>query len=350
MRWLVIRPGPSFSVADVCDGWTEALRELGETVFEYSTDDRLAFYEQALLPAGESLDGLVPVRKALTRDQAVGLAVNGLLSTCYQRWPDVILVVSGFFTPPELLDLLRSRGHLVVIVFTESPYQDDRQVALAEHGDLVLLNDPTNLERFRQITTAEYMPHAYRPSVHKPGGADPDLLCDLSFVGTGYPSRVAFLEQMDLAGLRVTLAGNWQSVAQDSPLRSWVSTGPDECLDNAEAVRLYRASRCGINLYRREADRAELSAGWAIGPREVEMAACQTFFLRDPREEGDALLWMLPTFGSPQDATEKLRWFLAHPGERAKAARKARAALAGRTFTRNAARLLRLIERQPGRV
>ena len=29
MRWLVIQPGPSFSVADVYDGWVEALQGLG---------------------------------------------------------------------------------------------------------------------------------------------------------------------------------------------------------------------------------------------------------------------------------------------------------------------------------
>lgn len=347
MRWLILHPGPSFSVHDLFTGWAEALRDLGEQVLEYNLHDRLSFHEHALLPAGELVDGQVPVRKALGRDEAVRLSLDGVLSDAYRWWPQIVLVISGMFTPPPLLDLLRSRGHRVVVLHTEEPYQHDRELALAAHADVNLVNDPAHLEDYRQLGSAEYMPHAYRPSSHTPGLTDPDLISDLSFVGTGYPSRVEFLEQMDLAGLTVRLAGNWQAVAEGSPLRPFLVNAADECVDNADAVRLYRAARCGLNLYRKESDRPELSAGWAMGPREVEMAATGTFFLREPRGEGDALLWMLPTFTSPQDAREQLRWWLAHPTQRAKAARQARQALAGRTFTRNATTLLRLLDRQP---
>jgi spore maturation protein CgeB len=55
---------------------------------------------------------------------------------------------------------------------------------------------------------------------------------------------------------------------------------------------------------------------------------------------------MLPTFGSPQDASDQLRHYLRHDHYRAKLAVRAREAIADRTFTEAAKRLLRLLERQ----
>ena len=98
------------------------------------------------------------------------------------------------------------------------------------------------------------------------------------------------------------------------------------------------------NLYRKEASDGGTSDGWAMGPREVELAACETFFLREPRGEGDEVLSMLPTFTTPTEFEDLLRWWLAHPAERKSAAAQARVAIADRTFEATAARLLRLID------
>jgi spore maturation protein CgeB len=156
---------------------------------------------------------------------------------------------------------------------------------------------------------------------------------------------VEFFEAMGLDGLDVILAGHWRGLAQDSPLRKYLAHDEDQCLDNIQAAGVYRSARAGINFYRREADEDCQAEGWAMGPREVEMAASGLFFLRDPRGEGDELLPMLPTFGSPADAGTQLRWWLGHDGHRQEAARKAREAVADRTFHNHAKRLLQLLER-----
>lgn len=338
MRWLAAHPGPSFSVQDVYTGWVEALRDLGQHIVEFNLGDRLTLYDSALLEVGPQM-----VRKALSREQAIELAVNGLYAALYKVHPDVLFVVSGFMVPAELLDLARAYGTRVVILHTESPYEDQRQLALAAHADLNLLNDPTNIDQFRAVAPAHYMPHSFRPSVHHPGPAIPELKCDFAFVGTGYASRIGFFEAMNLDGLDVVLAGNWQQLAEESPLRGYVSHDPAECLDNADAVDVYRSARCGINLYRREAERPDLSAGWSCGPREIEMAATGLFFLRDPRPEGDELFPMLPTFTGPQDASEQLRWYLDRDDLRHDLAVKACEAVADRTFRNNARSLLELL-------
>lgn len=341
MRWLACEPGPHFSVADVHTGWVEALRGHGEKVIEYPLGSALTFYDEALLPVGPG-----EFRKALTTEQVTYLAADRLAAALYKVRPDAVLLTSGFFLPTELLQLARRDGVTVALLATEQPYELGRELTLAEQCDLVLLNDPTHLDQFQAVTRAWYQPHSYRPAVHCPGPAVSEVSADLAFVGTGYPSRIQFFEAMDLAGLDVLLAGNWQHLEDDSPLWSFVAHGPDECLPNTQAVDIYRSAKVGINLYRREAEKPELSAGWAVGPREVEMAACGSFFLRDARPEGDELFPSLPTFTSPGEASELLRWYLDHPTERAAAAAKAREAIADRTFANAAGRLLRLLDKE----
>jgi spore maturation protein CgeB len=344
MRILAVHPGPSFSVADVYAGWVEALRALGQDVHEYNLDDRLQFYTSALLEADQrGPEGQVLLRRALGHPQAVDLALNGVMAACYRLWPDVLLVVSGLFVEHRMLDCIRSRGTRVVVLHTEEPYEHDRQLALAGHADLNLVNDPTNLEAFRAVAPTWYAPHAYRPDVHRPQPAVSWLRSDFCFVGTGYPSRAEFLEQVDFAGLTVRLAGNWVGLPEDSPLRRYVFGDVDFCLPNDEAVGFYASTAMSANLYRREAERPELAAGWAMSPREVELAAMGVPFLRESRGEGDEVLPMLPTFAGPEDFGEVLRWWLDHPDDRAEAAAKARLAVADRTFESHARMLLRLL-------
>jgi spore maturation protein CgeB len=331
MRVLAVAPGPGFSVQDVHVGWVEALRGLGVHVAEFSLDERIAFYSNAQMPDGT---------RALSNDQALQLAINGLYSACYQLVPDVLLVTSGFFVPTDMLDLIRGRGTKVVLIHTEEPYEHDRDIARAPHADINIVNDPRHLEAFTAAGPAWYQPHCYRPAIHHPGDVTENYRSELCFVGTGYPSRIDFLERAALAGIDVALAGNWIGLAEDSALRSYVAHDIDDCIDNDEAVRLYQGAKASVNLYRREANAADLVEGWAMGPREVELAATGCFFLRDPRPESDELLPMLPAFDSPEAFGELLRWHLAHPHVTAELAGRARSAIADRTFTNAATRLL----------
>ena len=409
MRWLLIHPGPSWSVADVFNGWSEALTGLGETVEEYPLDAALRFFNNALAETGRTLPcGCREVRKYLDRGQASRLALDPILAAASRFWPDVILCTSAFFMQPWLLEILRHHRHKIIMLMTESPYQDDFQLKAAAYADLTLLNDPVNLDAYRRVGPAEYMPQAYRPEVHYPAAPGTEPEYDLAFVGTGFPSRVAFFEAMALAlerrpgraplrqvgldlaphedercasrreagsiaaiaasepdspaasrsspslpgrfasaGLNVRLAGLWMDLPEDSPLREWTATEADDCVDNHEVAAIYRRSRCGINFYRVESEAAHEGEGVACGPREIEQAACGLWFARDPRPESDELFPMLPSFTSPEEAGDLIRWALAHPEERERAAGEARAAVQGRTFTEHAKKLLRLLSRQP---
>ncbi len=330
-RVMVVRPGPHFSVQDVSRGWTSALRQLGCRVGDFNMDDRLDFYDKTLshmVGEHEFLDVMRLVSKQIE-------------AACYEFWPDIVFIVSGFFTPGELLAVMQNRGHKLVLLATESPYEDDNQLNLAPFCDLVLLNDPTNIHLYEELAETIYVPHAYDPAVHfKQQNIDPEWVSEFCFVGTGYPSRVDFFEQVDWSGIDAAFAGNWQKVEEGSPLKPFLAHDQRFCLENTDAVDLYSATKASANVYRTEALRPELSKGWAMGPREVELAATGTFYLTEERGENREVLPMIPTFDGPGDFGDKLRWWLAHDKEREQVAEKAQAAIEDRTFINHARQVL----------
>lgn len=340
MKALVIHPGPAFSVADVHNGILRGLRANGVDAREYNLNDRLTFYSEAHIER----DG--EMRRAFSHDAAIDMAAKGISAALYEWWPDVVIVVSGFFVPPFVWAILARRPHHTVLWCTESPYEDDRQIRPARYADTVILNDPLNLPSFRDANPRSYyLPHSYDPAIHHPGNNVRPI--GFAFVGTGFPSRVEFFERVDWGTCRPQFAGNWQAVEEYSPLAPFLLGERDECMDNTDTADLYRAAKVSANLYRREATEDSTADGVAMGPREVELAACGTFFLRDPRPEGDELFPMLPTFHDADEFGDALRWWLAHDEARQFAADSARAAVADRTFQATTAHLLRLIDGAP---
>lgn len=334
MRVLVVHPGPAFSVSDVYRGWCAGLEEAGATVARFELGDRLNLYSQA-----HKLDEFTgePIQQ-LSGEFQVRLAAEDLRACCYDVWPDIVLVVSGFFLPESTFAILKERPHKVVLLATESPYEDDRQTRVGSWCDHVILNDPTNLDRY--TGDRWYQPHCYDPTIHHPGPPVRDLACDVSFVGSGYPSRIEFLEQVAWGKLDVILGGNWEGLDEGSRLNRYLINDRKHCFDNTDAADLYRSTTVGLNLYRKEADDADTADGWSMGPREVELAACERMFVREPRGEGDEIFPFLPTFSDPGELSELLHWWAARPDQASELGAKAAAAVADRTFVQAARRLL----------
>lgn len=355
MRILMVHPGPDFSVADVFNGWHKALLRQGHDIQVYNTNERLSFYSQIKLPDYENPG---EYRSAMNEDQCTLAAFQGLSHELYSFWPQLVIFVSGFFVRADHLRLIRSRFHKIVMLHTESPYQDDEQLMRAQFAHLNLLNDPTNLHEYQALSPSVYMPHAYDPEVHFPRDVrnfSPQE-SDFSFIGTMFRSRQLFFEEMldslkEYKGIQVktTLGGSgWdQDHLDDSPLLRFLSHPRDQSVDNADTAQAYRDTRTGINVYRRESEDGHRGEGWAMGPREVEMAACGLPFLRDSRPEGDEVFkGILPVFSSPGDAAGKLVWLLKNEGARQGIAERARRAIEDRTFDANARVMMRELEKR----
>lgn len=339
VKVLLIDPGVDFSCSDVSHGWRAGFETAGCQAVEFNLSDRLNFYAASHIKNGDG-----EWIKALDNDAVVRLTAKGISAVAFEWWPDLVVFVSGFYVPPDTYQLLRARRIRTVMLFTESPYEDERQIERAGWVDAAVVNDPTNLDQFRAANPASwYLPHAHDPARHRPGPARPELASDFAFVGTGYPSRIGFFERVDWADADVALAGNWQGLDDDSPLRKYLAHDVDKCCPNEDTIDLYRSAKASANLYRREAQRPELEAGWSMGPREVELAATGCFYLTEARGENREVLPMVPTFDGPADFGDKLRWWLTHDPQRETVSLAARLAVVDRTFTSNARQLLELL-------
>ena len=355
-RILIVHPGPEFSVADVHRGWEKALKRLGHTVMTYNTNDRLTFYGHARMPDRDKerceACGEQPTRAALDAGGIMTLGMDGLYRELFLFWPDVIFFVSAFYMTPVMLQVIRTRRIKIVMLHTESPYQDDEQMERGQFADLNLLNDPVNLDAWRDLEVpAAYMPHAYDPDIHYPDWKPSRFEADFAFVGTLFRSRAEFFAKMDFEGLDVVFGGSGWDIAMAAypelvkDLVQYVGHPLSHCVDNTETARIYRLARCGINFYRRESEDQHAGQGWAMGPREVEMAACGLFFLRDPRPESDEVLGhILPAFSSPEEASDLLRFWVKQDRRREYAAERAYSAVAARTFANHARAALGLME------
>jgi glycosyltransferase involved in cell wall biosynthesis len=212
------------------------------------------------------------------------------------------------------------------------------------------------------------MPHAYDPDSHYPAPRR-EYDCDFAFIGTLFRTRAEFFSRMDFTGIDAAFGGSgWDLAVNDYPelvtkvvdrekghrLVDYLGHPLDHCVDNEETARVYRSARVGINFYRRESEGAQQGRGWAMGPREIEMAACGLFFLRDPRGESDEVFGdgrrgpgqhaVLPSFSSPEEASEQLHWWVKNDALREHRAQQARARIADRTFDNNARKALALME------
>lgn len=337
MRILCVHPGAAYSVSDVFDGYVKAFRQLGVPTATYELQTHLAFWSDIKFKD-----------QPLSAEEIVQHAGLELHQKLWEWMPDLVVVISGFYVHPWTWDILKTREHRTAVIFTESPYEDDRQSHLVEKAspDVVILNDPINLDLFTKLhPIVEYLPHCYDPDLHHPGSTKDT---DFFFCGTGYPSRIRLFDQVDWTDIDAKLAGHWTDL-EGTKLSPFLISPPGECMFNETTADWYRRARVSANLYRgkdpAEANSPDLQKGWAIGPREVELAACRTFFARESRGESDLLFPMLPTFETPEEFGDIVRWALANPGQREVAAQAAFGQIEDRTFISNVRRLLELVDK-----
>lgn len=348
MKVLFVHPGPDFSVSDVFDGWVKAFKKQNHRVMVYNTNERLKFFGDAYSKDPETGE----FKLAMEDNEAVLASFEALGHHLYSFWPDLVIFVSAFYVRQEILQLIRARGHKLVIIHTESPYQDDEQLMRAQFANLNILNDPANIEEYRCLSKAEYIPHAYDPDRHYPGHGDRNI--DFSFVGSMFASRVSFFERFIealgeewLSQHDIALGGQaWSNKRLDgSPLLNYLGHPRAHAIDNSETANIYRRTKVGINVYRQEGEATHADEGWAMGPREVELAACGVPFLRDSRPESDEVFgWLLPAFESPEHAADLLKWYLASPDRAERMGKEAAYQVRHRTFDNNAARLMNLLD------
>lgn len=293
MTVMVLHPGIDWSVSDVESG----------------------------LSAGLAAHGVTVVRQALSSDWIAAA-----------RDVDAVLVVSAILVHPGELDAVRAAGVPVYVLFTESPYDQASELAMAARVDGAWTMERESLAAFRAVNPqTAVLKHAWHPETHALT-FEPKVGHDVVFVGSGFPERVTFLNAIDWTGIDLGLYGIWEDLGLKDEIAG-CARGP---VDNATAAGLYRRAKIGLNLYRRTSAPAS-----SLNPRAYELAACGTFTVSQARDEATEVFGpMVAQCSTPKEAERLIRTALEWGGWRDALAAQMPRRVARDSWTDRAAQVL----------
>lgn len=324
MKVLLIEPGASWSTADVSAGLREGLEQKGVEIVRYRLDQRIDRSQRWLYYNWRRTQKKNPsIEKPTTADVFYQAGADAL-AMALRHQVDCVLAVSAMFLHPDVIILMKRAGLRVAILFTESPYDHEKEIAVAKLVDLCWTNERSVVEAFRVVNpNSHYLPHAWHPTRHHPGkqyGDDIVPAHDVVFVGTGFKERVEWLTAIDWSGIDFGLYGSWDSISKRHPLYQHVRGG---VLDNIQTAGFYRRAKIGLNLYRTSMGfgkhAPQITHAESLNPRAYELARCGSFHLSTYRQEvAEIFGTLVPTFERPFDASALIRRWLADDEGRAR--------------------------------
>lgn len=344
---LLVHPGASSSTCDVEAGLRYGLEYHGIDLILYRLDERFVRAQSWLYTAWRKAKKHNPTIERPTPADAAYQAGIGALEMALRFQVDLVLVVSAMLMHPDVLIMMRRAGLKTAVLFTETPYNLDKELRVAALIDACWTNDRASLTTFQAVNPhARYLPHAWHPGRHHADAAPiVDVPAhDVVFVGSGFPERVAWFNAIDWTGIDLGLYGVWSGLGLKKQVWKQVRAGA-ATVANQYAAALYRRARIGLNLYRTS---ESFSAGARIpypaeslSPRAYELAACGAFHISDWRKEVPEVFGdLVPTFTTPAEAEALIRRWLPDAEGRAALAARLPACVAESTWTQRAAQVV----------
>ena len=346
MKILAVSPVPAYATRDVWTGQVQGLKANGVEALplDYSKVwDMFTDFKEFMEVTGRAEYGST---------NAALLAGDRIVMAAIINEVDLVHFVAPMHVAPVAIQVLKQyAGIKTSAYFTECPYDDEHTMKMAEIFDYCFVCDETSVAPFRaRNPNTYYVGHAYNPEVHVKNGKE-ECDTDVRFIGTNFPSRVTFLEQVDWEGIDLRLHGIMR--LGRSPLAQFVKDGP-VAVPNKDAIKLYRKARINLQLHRkdgfdpRKAKQGKRSrkggligatpidnfTAHSLGPRSYELAAIGAFQVSDVgREELDEVFdGCVPTYETPDDLSVLLRRYLDDPVLREEAAEKQYQAVQPYTF------------------
>jgi spore maturation protein CgeB len=239
----------------------------------------------------------------------------GALEMALRHQVDVVLIVSGMLFHPDVIIMMKRAGLKVVALFTESPYDHESEMRVAQVIDGGWTNERSVVSEFRKVNpNFGYLPHGWNPLVHRTDTPIDDSVPahDVVFVGTPFRERVRWFNSIDWTGIDLGLYGGWDKAKLNTQVRESIRG----LVDNERAALLYRRAKVGLNLYRQSkgwgANAPPIAHAESLNPRAYELAACGRFFLSDYRSESAEVFGdLVPMFRTPVEAAAMIRMWLA---------------------------------------
>jgi spore maturation protein CgeB len=326
MKILFVHSAAEWATFDVAMGYREALARLGhEIVYDYRLYQRFKYHGAAL---GEDLSQNAALLARVSSETIVCEALR--------HKPDLVLIISGLSVHPDALLMLKDCRIPAAVIFTESPYHDEDQRYFSDvYPEMqCFTNDSLSADAFGWT----HLPPAFNPAVHRPVAAEPDDVCDVLIVGTGWEERQRMLEAIDWTGIDLRIRGLWTGITHGSPLAPYYREG---CIDNALVPAMYASARICLNQHRAH------PKARSVNPRAVEIPACGGFQISDRRPELTGLFGeAVPTFRSADELEGLIRYYLAHDDERLRLAAAAHELVQSETFDQRAQVLMQVVQQK----
>ncbi len=342
MRVLLVHPGASWSTADVEAGLRFGLQHHGVQVISYRLDQRIEMAHKwlhVMWRKKAKIDATLPKPH---RGDVIYQAGVGALEMALRHQVDVVLVVSGMFLHPDVIVMMKRAGLRVTVLFTESPYDHEREMAFAKLADGCWTCERSVVPDFQAVNpNAGYLAHGWHQERHTLNAPmDSDVPShDVVFVGSAFPERVAWFNAIDWTGIDLGLYGLWHDSGLKKQVKACVKA---DTIGNELASMLYRRAKIGLNLYR-------VSKGFgtytpmthiaeSLSPRAYELAACGAFHISEYRDEVPEVFGAkVPTFQTPTEAAALIRLWLADASGRADTAAQLPACVAEASWIHRAA-------------
>lgn len=336
MRIYVVHPGVPFSTADVHTGLCAGLRANGCEVIEGRLDEALVF-QTALYEAGQQAG---VVKQGVDLNYTI-YASPYIVQHAIAVEPDAVVVVSAHNFNIASAKVLRQAHLKTAVIMTESPYFAEFEREMASAYDVVFTNERRCATGgYFDHPNVHYLPHAYNPSVHRPGPVEVDKACDVVFIGSLFEERARLFEGVDWSGIEFVRRG--YVPRQDE----------QDIVGNDVTCSYYRSARISLNHHRTTTEfgsGTHIPSGSAesLGPRAYEIAGCGGFQLVD---DSRAELWEVfgecaATYraGDADDLSRQIRYWLKHPDRREETTKMQHAAIRPHTWKARAAQLLEVL-------
>ena len=230
--------------------------------------------------------------------------------------PELILVLWGNTLSPELLRTLKKEsGAMLATWWVDDPFRH-RAEKLIPLYDFFFIFDRSYIPALQKAggQNVRFLPCACDESVYYPRRLtrreQARYASDVAWVAWYYPDRGRIAQALDGIDLKI-----W---GRDWPGRR---AQEDRFVKDATAAKIYSAAKIGLNSH------SDQTRQGGLNTRSFELLAAGAFELTDAVEGMEELLEPgreVAVYRSPEEAGERVRHYLKHPGERERMARAGR--------------------------
>lgn len=327
-RILLIHPGHSHSTSDVYEGLKAGFEWAGAEVIPFEWDRMLRPLTSLVIGAVQG--GTIRDDKAEQMHQfAAWLAAADALGVVIDQEINAVVVINGILFPPSRAAQLKKIGIPVACYGTEFPYFAKTEKHIAPFYSHWFTQEKKAVPIFSDMLPTVYLPMAWNPKTHQLREVDPSRVCDVTFVGGGFPERKLLLEGVDWTGIDHTIHGTlWGLDLAKEKGRYDFERGvryTEGAVPNEITAAYHRSAKIALNMHRRmgyieQGDTVDPALLSSLGPRAYEVPAVGGFLLSDDErpEIADVLGDSAATFRAwdSADLERQIRYWLAHDDER----------------------------------